>query len=91
MRRDTFTDTPARPLTLDELRARAEGARNARDCAWERVVKARAALCAALDSFHDAMGHQTAAFLALGDALAGRTAEPAPPAPETLTGADEVD
>jgi hypothetical protein len=77
--------------TLDRLRARAEMARDARECAWERVVKARAALCAALDNFHDAMGHQTAAMLALGDALAGRPPDPAPPAPETLTGADEED
>lgn len=85
------TATPARPPTLKRLRDRAQRARDARDRAWERVVKARAVLCAALDGYHDSVGHQTAAMLALGDALAGRTPEPAPPAPETLTATDEED
>jgi hypothetical protein len=88
--------TPARPPSLKQLEARASRAQAARQAAWEKVMKARAALyaglSAALDSFNDSLGHETAAFQVLCAARQGRAAEtPAPPAPETLTSADEED
>jgi hypothetical protein len=86
------TATPARPPTLKQLEARAAKARRERGLAWEKVMRARDALSAALGYLHDYLGHETAAFQALCAARQGRTPEPAaPPAPETLTGADEVD
>jgi hypothetical protein len=87
----TDTAITARPPTLKQLEARAQKARDARAAAWGRVTKARAALCAALDGLHDAMGHESACFAVLSGARQGKAPDPAPPAPETLTSVDEED
>jgi hypothetical protein len=92
MRPDPAAVTAPRPPTLKQLEARAARAQAARIAAWEKVSKARMSLAQALDVFHDALGHETAAFRALCAAGQGRPAEvAAPPAPETLTAADEED
>jgi hypothetical protein len=84
--------TAPRPPTLKQREARAVKLQKERGLAWEKVMRARAALAQALDSFHDALGHETAAFGALCAARRGRLAEvAAPPAPETLTAVDEED
>lgn len=91
MRPEPAAVTSSRPPSLKYLEARAAKARKARESAWDRVARARAGLSAALDSFSDALGHETAAFQALCAARQGKAPEPAPPAPETLTSVDEED
>jgi hypothetical protein len=85
------TATPARPPTLRQLEARAAKARKVRRAGWLKVGKARAALCEALNDFEEDLGQENAALEALCAARQGLAPDPAPPAPETLTGADEED
>jgi hypothetical protein len=83
--------TVARPPSLKNLEGRVRKAQAARHAAWEKVKKTQEAHAAALGCFGDCLGHETAAFQTLCAARQGRPPDPAPPAPETLTGADEED
>jgi hypothetical protein len=95
------TAPPARPPSLKQLEAWALKAQKARRAGWLKVGKARAALCEALNDFEEDLLRENEALESLSAARGvkvpsdfvqqTRAETPAPPAPETLTGADEED
>jgi hypothetical protein len=85
------TAAPARPPTLRQLEARAVKAKKARVIAAEKFRRAHRALDEAFAAYEAALSDETLARGSLALSREGKTAEPAPPAPETLTGADEED
>jgi hypothetical protein len=85
------TAPPARPPTLRQLEARAVKAKKARVVAADKFLRAHRALGDAFTAYEAALSDETLARGSLSLAREGLAPEPAPPAPETLTGADEED
>jgi hypothetical protein len=85
------TAPPAHPATLKQREARVARLTKTRVTASERLRRAHVAFNDAFTVFEHALDEETLARGSLSLAREGKAPEPAPPAPETLTGADEED
>jgi hypothetical protein len=85
------TATPARPPTLRQREAALARAVKARGVAADKFLRAHRALGDAFTAYEAALSDETLARGSLSLAREGKAPEPAPPAPETLTSADEED
>lgn len=87
----TAAATAARPPSLRQLEARVARLAKARVAASQRLRRAHAAFDDAFTALARAVDEEALARGSLSVARQRKPPEPAPPAPETLTGADEED
>jgi hypothetical protein len=82
---------PARPPTLKQMEARLARATKARVVAADKFLRAHRALGDAFTAYEAALSEETLVRGTMPLARGAGASEPALPAPETLTGADEED